>query len=185
MYQVNNPQEIYVYWNAGFRADKPMCTMLKNEKELIKFIAQGYVETYDDYLHMYHSIECNKRFYYFYCDGYDREIEPRAYKREAWDFYVKFLKHQDNSRKYIWWNNKTYKGEFRREPVEGIHKPKGWKNARNRGPRMKQLVAMYCDPEQKEFNRGDRFSFPWWDDLWREPQKCWKEQRKTRHQWKG
>lgn len=183
MYQIDNPQEFYVYWYGGFNASKPMYAILENEKELIKFIAQGYVETYDS-LTLYHSIDRNRRFDYMYTDGYNRNIEPRTYKSEAWEYYRKFLKSQDKPRQYIWWKNKTYKGEFRREPVEGIHKPKGWRCGRNRGPRMKQIVAMYHDPEQKEFNRGNTFWFPWWDDVYRVPQKCWKEQRKTRHQWK-
>lgn len=185
MYQVSNPQEIHVFWNDGFRGDRPCTAILKDEKELIKFLAEGYVNSYlYDWLGIrFWDINHNKRFDYVYIDGYDRAIEVRTYKHEAWDYYQKILKHQDRPDKYIWWKNKTYKGEFRREPVEGIHKPKGWAHERGRGPRMKQIVAMYKNPEYKEFNRGDKVEFPWWDDIYRSPQKNWKEQRKVRHQW--
>lgn len=184
MFVIDNPQEIYVDWESNY-SNRTYHVVLYSEKELIRFIAQGYRETfYYDLDILCHDINHNKRFYYSYVDSYNRKIEPRAYKLDAWNYYSRFLRHQVKSDKSIYWKSeKYYKGRFRREPVEGIHKPRGWKNGRNRGPRLRQVVAMYKDPEQKPFNRGCRFEFPWWDDCFREPQKCWKEQRKVRHQW--
>jgi len=180
MYKIENPQEIYVYNSKGNMVD-----ILFSERDLIKFLAEGYSRSYYYFMDNWWDINHNNYFSYLYIDGYGRKLEVRTYKNEAWDYFSRYFRHQVKSEKSYWRRNKTYKGEFRREPVQSLGGKWNRKGPSHHQPRMRQITAMYKNPEYKEFNRGDKIEFPWWDDIYRKPQKCWKEQRKTRHQWKG
>ena len=86
-------------------------------------------------------------------------------------------------RNYIFWQIKNFqKYKFRRGPVPYTRKFRGgpsWSP-----PHTAKLNRMYLTPEYKDFNRGSIKEIPqWWDDRHREKQRCWKEQKKCRHQW--
>ncbi|AXF52281.1 MAG: hypothetical protein [Caudoviricetes sp.] len=78
--------------------------------------------------------------------------------------------------------NKTYRGEFRKEPVEGIHK-NSYFLPYIKSKRYKHLVSERLNPETKKFCRG---SLDFWDIgyTYRNYDRSWKRQNKRRHQWK-
>lgn len=80
--------------------------------------------------------------------------------------------------------NKTYIGEFRRGPVEGIHRYRQHYKRNAKVKRYKQLVSERLNPEMKEFCRGNKPDF--WDLGYIDYKlnKSWKKQSKRKHQWK-
>jgi len=76
-----------------------------------------------------------------------------------------------------------YYGVFRETSVPHTGKHRGGPSIRPR--KIKHIVAIYKNPEYKEFNRGSHKELPdgWWDDWTRSVERNWKSQRKVRHQW--
>jgi len=76
-----------------------------------------------------------------------------------------------------------YYGVFRETSVPHTGRYRGGPSIRPR--KIKHIVAMYGNPEYKEFNRGSHKELPdgWWDDWTRSVERNWKSQRKVRHQW--
>jgi len=195
MYNVENRDTIWTVYKPNSWSRKLIVKHFKTEKELIRFLAFGYTETYvfdDPRLFLMDHIDCNNRFHHEYYDGYGRKIEPRIYKRDAWSYYVEHIKQKSNLPWYLnasprvdnytnWRKKhvrqKKYHGEFRHSPVSGISKWKG--GPYSSGPRYKHIRMMYDNPEYKGFNRGDSNCYPW---RYRYNERNWKSQRK--HQWK-
>lgn len=177
MYVIEKPKdEIYCYYFNRFHLRLIIKRVAENEKEFIIFLAKGFKRDIWGLLY-------NKRMEYQYYDGYNRNIDPRIYYKTAHLLWVEKYK---NLPEEDWLNKrdrqKTYKGEFRKEPVEGIRKRRGGPYCRPR--RLRGIAAMYANPEYKDFNRGSRKDYPegWWDDWYRSRERNWKSQR--RHQWK-
>jgi hypothetical protein len=172
-----------------------------SEQNLIKFIAHrffGYIIGRDSNIasleadpntviygdHCY-SKEQNIgiNYQYYYADK--RSIDINNYLDDAWDYFLKnilnenWVKNEHLIKPFI----KVYKGTFRRAPVEGIHNYNGGPRIRSR--HIRQLKAMYANPEYKGFNRGSKKDLPdgWWDDWTRSVERNWKSQTKHRHQW--
>lgn len=180
MYIVEKPKdEIYCYNFNKLTFRLTIECIAKNEKELIMYLAKGFYKDSWGFLE-------NKRMENQYYDGYSRQIDPHMYYNSAHLLWVEKYKNlpsetvEQTLKK--WKKNKTYRGKFRREPVEGIRKRRGGPHARPR--KIKHIAAMYSNPEFKEFNRGSRNDYPdgWWDDWYRVRERNWKSQR--RHQWK-
>jgi hypothetical protein len=186
MYQIENKDDIFV---GFYYFQEYIIRRIGNERDLIKYLAKGY----RPYGMPEHSYEegydykyVNHRFSEDFFDGYGRTITPTIYKNDAWVYYVNYIRgtNEDKKEYFYWKKNKVYKGTFRRTSVEGIHKR--WRGGPSIRPRhIKPIVAMYKNPEYKEFNRGSHKELPdgWWDDWRRVEEKNWKSQRKTRHQW--
>lgn len=180
MYTIEKPKdEIYCYDFNKLTFRLIIKCIAKNEKELIMYLAKGFYRDSWGFLK-------NKRMENQYYDGYGRQIDPHIYYNSAHLLWVEKYKNlPPETTEQIWkkWKkNKTYRGEFRREPVEGIRKRRGGQHVRPR--KIKHIAAMYSNPEFKEFNRGSRNDYPdgWWDDWYRVRERNWKSQR--RHQWK-
>lgn len=184
MYQIENKSDIFVEHCIGFcRTNK--IDRIGTEQNLIVYLANGF-RHFSNYLGWDEGYN-NSRFAEHFFDGYGRDINGYAYKKDAWKYYCQYIRCKDNEVKknYFYWSkSKTYKGIFRRTPVEGIHKIRGGPSTRPR--RIKQIKAMYANPEYKEFNRGSHKEVPdgWWEDWYRCKEKNWKSQSKRRHQWK-
>ena len=188
MYNIYNPSEVFYLWDVK----RQQLSLIGNEKDLIRFLARHYrkkwylwdYELGNDILDNFgcNINEVNKDWQIF--DGMNRCINPKIYDREAYDLYLKYYKKPKEREDYRTWSikNKTYKGEFRREPVERLIRRHGGPSCRNR--KVSRLKRMYSNPEYKEFNRGSHKDIPmWWDDQkFRCRQKSWKSHRK--HQWK-
>lgn len=203
MYNIYNKSESYFMWDAV----KEKEYFIGNEKDLITLLANGYRRNYN----LYSPCFSNPYFDEFYCndkeldvmnhiifdiyegkryrfyDGLGRIINPKNYEYEAKKIFDNRRSHKkmDNYEKYSWrkFNHmKSYRGEFRRTPVEGIHNYNRGRSVKPR--RLKQLYNMYSNPDFKEFNRGSHKDVPdgWWDDWYRHTERNWKSQRKT--QWK-
>lgn len=178
MYLVNNLDCVYVAYRHNYR--NTICVeKIGSEKNLIKYLALGFV--YNDFFDTfdYDLKYTNKRFDFTYWDGYYRRIEPRIYYNEAFLYWSEHIKNTPISKRK---QQNTYIGEFRRKPVEGIRKGRGGSHCKPR--KIKTIAAMYANPEYKGFNRGSRDDYPdgWWDDWHRSVERNWKSQR--RHQWK-
>lgn len=185
MYNIENKSFIltyeYNYWRHTYKV-----VTLKNEKELISYLANGY-RPYD---FVWKDISLNplwwknNRLEQEYITGYGKIINPCAYKDDAWIYFCEHLYNQVKTRKKYSVKNQTYKGTFRRTPVEGIRKWRGGPSVRPR--HIKQIKALYANPEYREFNRGSHKEVPngWWDDCHRCKEKNWKSQSKRKHQWK-
>lgn len=180
MYNIEKPkEEIYCYSFNKFYMHLTIQCIAKNEKEFIGYLARGFRKDVWGFL-------VNDRMKDQYYDGYGRQIDPHIYYNSAHLLWVEKYKNlpsetiEQTLKK--WKKNKTYCGEFRKEPVEGIRKRRGGPYARPR--KIKHIAAMYSNPEFKEFNRGSRNDYPdgWWDDWYRVRERNWKSQR--RHQWK-
>ena len=177
MYVIEKPKdEIYCCYFDRFHLRLIIKRVAENEKEFIIFLAKGFKRDIWGLLY-------NKRMEYQYYDGYNRIIDPHIYYKTAHLLWVEKYK---NLPEEDWLNKrdrqKTYKGEFRKEPVEGIRKRRGGPYCHPR--RLRGIAAMYANPEYKDFNRGSRKDYPegWWDDWYRSRERNWKSQR--RHQWK-
>lgn len=186
MYNVYNLSEVFYLWDI----QKQELSLIGNEKDLIHLLAKHYRKNYslwDNDPPMLNEIlnnfgcnvnETNKLYQIF--DGLDRCINPKVYEREAYQLYLKLYKNQ----KYKEWSvkDKTYKGEFRKEPVAGLRRPHGGPSCKLR--KTARIKRMYANPEYKDFNRGSLKEIPkWWDDQkFRCRQRSWKSHRK--HQWK-
>ena len=177
MYVIEKPKdEIYCCYFDRFHLRLIIKRVAENEKEFIIFLAKGFKRDICGLLY-------NKRMEYKYYDGYNRNIDPHIYYKTAHLLWVEKYK---NLPEEYWLNKrdrqKTYKGEFRKKPVEGIRKRRGGPYRRPR--RLRGIAAMYANPEYKDFNRGSRKDYPegWWDDWYRSRERNWKSQR--RHQWK-
>ena len=191
MYTITNHDEIYVEYIDPYWPHKHKLQILKNEKQLIAFIARGYTDTFhrlhrEWFLSLYSlKSNYNDRFKYKYIDGYGRIIDPYIYKKDAWLYYCKYLKNSAsngcNHKKRV--KNRPYSGEFRRTPVPGTGKCKGGPYSKR--PRTKRIAAMYGNPEFKKYNRGCKQNYSCFN-CWESPHRCnernWKSQRK--HQWK-
>lgn len=82
---------------------------------------------------------------------------------------------------YLAWGTAPHY-EYRKDPVPYTRKIKG--GPRWSSPHTVKIKKLYSIPEYKCFNRGSIKKLPsWWDDRSRDIQKCWKKQRKVRHQW--
>ena len=191
MYKIENHDEIYVSYRPYSWSNKMRIEIFKSEKELISFLARGYLDTYKRYLNFDVSpvlYDNNYRFEYEYYDGFGRRIEPRIYKIDAWIYFCEHLKKNINKNKERNWKkyakNKPYNGEFRKNPVYRTGKRKCiGSHAKN--PRTKRIIMMYSNPEYKGFNRGCKPDYPYfayWEHPYRNTQRNWKSQRK--HQWK-
>lgn len=186
MHNIYNPSEVFYLWDVN----RQQLSLIGDEKALIHFIARRYRKSYslwDDGLvnNILDDFGCNineigKSYQIF--DGMDRCINPKIYEREAYDLYLKYYKNAKP--KYKPWSvkDKTYRGEFRRKPVENLIRRRGGPSCRCR--KTARIRRMYANPEYKEFNRGSAREIPiWWDDQkFRCRQKSWKSHRK--HQWK-
>lgn len=183
MHNIYNPSEVFYLLHIR---DQKM-SLIGDEKDLIDLIAKQYYldwlwgsELKNSILDSYgcNTNETDKEYQIF--DGMDRCINPRIYEKEARMLYLKKYKGKPKYRfhKYV----RKYRGEFRREPVEGIHKWRGGPSFKGR--KVTHLKRMYANPEYKDFNRGSRSEVPdWWDDCkYRCIQRSWKSHRK--HQWK-
>jgi hypothetical protein len=124
MYNIYNPSEVFYLWDVK----RQQLSLIGNEKDLIRFLARHYrkkwywdYELRNDILDNFgcNVNETNKDWQIF--DGMNRCINPKIYDREAYDLYLKYYKNPKEREDYRIWSikNKTYKGEFRREPVEG------------------------------------------------------------------
>ena len=180
MYNIEKNDKIYVGYYDTWRP-KYHIKKLGNEKDLICVLAFGFENKIDVWGN--EAINHNSRMSYDYWDGYNRIITPQSYKIDAWIYYNNFIKNKKVKKNYSYWRkNQIYKGTFRRTPVEGISKWRGGPSTKPR--RIKQIQAMYANPEYKKFNRGSHknISDGWWDDWYRSVERNWKSQRK--HQWK-
>lgn len=188
MHNVYNLGEIFYLWDI----DKQEISLIGNEKDLIVFLAKNFRRNYwsnqsisntyfnDIAFCKKDSYEHNARWQFF--DGFDRIIDIRIYKDRAFALYEKELKIKGSRRKSYWIKNYKYKGFFRKDPVEGIHKRKG---SCVKPRRIKAAIATYFNPEHKDFNRGSKKNYPdWYDDFFRHIERSWKRQSKRRHQWK-
>lgn len=189
MYQIENKSDIFVEHYVGWNHRTCRIDRIGTEKNLIMYLANGFkfLDYYDEYDYSYIGYS-NSRFIEHFFDGYGRDINGYAYKKDAWTYYCQYIRGKEDTGKkdYSYWRkNKIYKGIFRRTPVEGISKWRGGPSVRPR--HIKHLKAMYANPEYKEFNRGSHKEVPngWWDDWYRCREKNWKSQSKRRHQWKG
>ncbi len=193
MYQIENKSDIFVEHYVGRFRPTYKIDRIGTEKNLIVYLANGfksfsYYDDYDNWSDYGYMGYGNPRFAEHFFDGYGRDINGYAYKKDAWTYYCQHIRGKEDVGKkdYSYWRrNKVYKGTFRRTPVEGISKWRGGPSVRPR--RIKHLKAMYANPEYKEFNRGSHKDVPdgWWDDWYRCREKNWKSQSKRRHQWKG
>lgn len=142
----------------------------------LQFINEWHNRIFD-----YYSIEI-KDCYYTIVNGFDKVIDISCYENSTLAAAQRNLGKDESS--YYTENHNKY-GIYRKTPV-----PYTRKSSRG-GPSQKvrktaRLFRMYADPEQKQFNRGSSHGIPsYWDDFpWRKPQKSWKSQRKSRHQYK-
>lgn len=184
MYNIYNASEVFYIWDI----ENQTMSLIGDENDLIHHLARCYRVSWwcgSELINsIFESYACNineegKKYQIF--DGMDRCINPRIYEREARKLYLEVYKKKQQKQEYRRWIRK-YCGEFRREPVEGIHKWRGGPSCRGR--KVTHLKKMYANPEYKEFNRGSRDEVPdWWDDCkFRCRQRSWKSHRK--HQWK-
>lgn len=185
MYNIENKSFIltyeYNYWRHTYKV-----VTLKNEKELISYLANGY-RPYD---FVWKDISLNplwwknNRLEQEYITGYGKIINPCAYKDDAWIYFCEHLYNQVKTRKKYSVKNKIYKGTFRKDAIKYTGKRRGGPFVRPR--KLKHIVSIYGNPEYKEFNRGSRsdYSDGWWDDWSRCREKNWKSQSKRKHQWK-
>ena len=76
MYNVENRDTIWTVYKPNSWSRKLIVKHFKTEKELIRFLAFGYTETYvfdDPRLFLMDHIDCNNRFHHEYYDGYGRK----------------------------------------------------------------------------------------------------------------
>ena len=184
MYNIYNLSEVFYLWDIK----KQKMSLIGNEKDLINLIAKYYHEAWWEFFpreinDILNDFACNvnettKSYQIF--DGMNRCINPKLYEKQAYQIYLKYYKNRKYKAKII--KDKTYKGEFRREPVAGLRRPHGGPSCRRR--KTARILRMYSNPEYKEFNRGSQKMIPkWWDDQkFRCRQRSWKSHR--RHQWK-
>jgi hypothetical protein len=176
-----NDDAIYVGYEIGWKHQYKI-QKFNNEKELIAFLAEGFKGSFYDSI-LFCDKYFNNRLNYEYWDGHGRRITPQVYRNEAWDYFIKYLKNKPsyiNKKRSYWVKKRIYKGMFRREPVEGIHKSRGWKDESPHNHK-KALLAMYANPEYKKYNRGSHKEVEEWN--YTTVEKNWKTQRKVRHQW--
>lgn len=178
---INNSDIIYVY---SYRQQKIIFQGI--EKNLIYFLANTWRKSYsifeDESYYSFFFNAYNEGDYIAY-DGLYRLYNLNNYKQQSYVIYQQKNKRRDEKKHYYWVKNKKYKGIYRQTPVEGLKKWRGGPS--HRQPHTKHIHAMYDNPEYKEFNRGSKKLVPsWWDDKFRHVDKCWKSQRKARHQWK-
>lgn len=187
MYNVYNASDVFYLWNIKHQ----QLSLIGDEKDLIQLLAKCYEKKWYWDNELTNSIlddfgcninEVGKSYQIF--DGMNRCINPKIYEQEAYDLYLKYYKKSKERQDYRIWSieNKTYKCEFRREPVEGLIKRRGGPGCRIR--KTARIRKMYLNPEYKDFNRGSYKEIPqWWDDhKFRCRQRSWKSHRK--HQWK-
>ena len=184
MYKIENYDEIYVIYKPRplYSWDnKIKIEIFKTEKELISFLAHGYLEKFKLHFYSLVDINCNDMFNYEYYDGFGRRIEPYIYRKDAWIYYTEHLKKSVNNNNYNRKKRvkkKTYHGKFRETPVSGTGK---WKKGKSSStPKYKHIRMMYDNPEYKMFNRGNSSFYPC--GKYRHIERNWKSQRK--HQWK-
>jgi len=175
MYEVVNRDSIYTegYWG---RRREYQIRKIGDESALIRYLANAYKYWGGtDY--------SNDAYNSHYFDGYGRDINARAYEADAWLYYLEHIKGKVKNRKPYSVKNKVYYGVFREIPVSHTGRYRGGPSIRPR--KIKHIVAMYGNPEYKEFNRGSHKELPdgWWDDWTRSVERNWKSQRKVRHQW--
>lgn len=190
MYQIQNKSNQY-YLIFNFKR-----TYLGDEAAMLKYLIDSWhyshfykfedkrlisVRTWNSLVFSNYSFEV-KEYTYTIIDGNGKIVDISIYKNKTLDA-AKHLMDKDEQSYYIENHNKY--GIYRKTPV-----PYTKKNCRG-GPSQKvrktaRLYRMYADPEQKEYNRGSSHGIPkWMDDFpWRKPQKSWKAQRKSRHQYK-
>lgn len=180
MYNVKKPEEyIYVAVPNPYKPTFRVSVVGKTEEDLIYYLANHFQKDWIFGL-------SNRAFKWKYFDSYGRNIMPKSFYNRAYTLYMEVLRYDPPKDYYEIWKknkkNKLYKGEFRRTPVEGIHKRRGGPYVRPR--KIKHIAAMYANPEYKEFNRGSRDDYDdgLWDDWYRANERNWKSQRK--HQWK-
>ena len=184
MYNIYNASEVFYIWDI----ENQRMSLIGDENDLIQHLARCYRVSWwcgSELINsIFESYACNineegKKYQIF--DGMDRCINPRIYEREARKLYLEVYKKKQQKQEYRKWVRK-YRGEFRREPVEGIHKWRGGPSYSGR--KVTHIKKMYANPEYKGFNRGSRDEVPdWWDDCKpRCRQRSWKSHRK--HQWK-
>lgn len=185
MFKIENHDEIYVTYRPYSWSNKIRIEVFKSEKELISFLAHGYLETYERLLNfeitpMFYS---NYRLEYEYYDGFGRRIEPCIYRKDAWIYFCEHLKINVNKKQEYNWKkyvkNKSYNGEFRKNPVSRTGKRKGRRAKRSK---LKRIFSMYANPEYKEYNRRGLDYYPDGWDAYRHVERNWTSQRK--HQWK-
>lgn len=83
--------------------------------------------------------------------------------------------------RFNWFTNSRNYYKYRQGPVPRTGKIKG--GDRQRMPKVYRIKKDLANPEMKGYTRNRGWMPDWWDDFNRRPQRCWKEQRKTRHQW--
>lgn len=90
MYQIENKSDIFVEHYTGRCRHVYMIDRIGTEKDLIVYLAKGfktfyfYLDNEDDYTYNEYS---NSRFSEHFFDGYGRDINSYAYKKDAWTFF--------------------------------------------------------------------------------------------------
>lgn len=183
MYNIENKSFILTYEYNHWRYTYKVIT-LKNEKELISYLAHGYKPPYWEGVSLNPLLWTNSRLEQEYVTGYGKMINPCMYKNDAWIYFCEHLYNQVKTRKKYSVKNKIYKGTFRKDAIKYTGKRRGGPSVRPR--KLKHIVSIYGNPEYKEFNRGSRsdYSDGWWDDWHRCRERNWKSQSKRKHQWK-
>lgn len=182
MYNIINESDIiYVY---SYRRQRFIFSGV--EKDLIKFLATTWRKSYsifDEKSYYSSFLEDYNEGYYIAYDNMYRLYNLNNYKHQSYVMFQQNFHQQVETKNSYCVKNKKYTGIYRQTPVEGIHKTRGGPSRKK--PRTKHIFMMYDNPEYKEFNRGSKKLVPsWWDDSFRHVDKCWKSQRKARHQWK-
>lgn len=196
MINVNDNHSHYIVIDL---AEKEYFYIGNREQDLIDFLAKAYNKSilfnedetlsYGYYNRYFQNCTCNPRFTdltpfdkrYLFKDTVDNKI----INIKQYENLCKYIYEQRSSSVYSrkkWVKDKKYIGEFRREPVEGIHKSKNrfWRNKR-----VKHIIRDHLDPEMKPYKRGNKIhSYDFSGEYFEHVEKNWKRQSKRRHQWK-
>lgn len=195
MYNVYDASDVFYIYDMR----KEEKSLIGNKKDFIKFLASGYKGGYyvcQDIWIPDEKYVFNTYFEIFACsqgdvneftrwqffDGMDRCINPKIYEKEAYSMYLNNCKNVVKYNKKKWCKKQVYKGTFRREPVQGIHKPRMWKSFW-RHPHYKRLISDFYIPEWEEYKKGNFISSWDYEEIPRCREKNWKSQGKRRHQW--
>lgn len=179
MYNIENKGDlVYIY---SYRQNKIIYS--GKESSLPYYLSSKWNYLYWDGIAYSGFFDDYNRGEYIAYDNFDRIYNLNNYKQQSLIIFKQRKKQVANKKHSYWVKNKKYKGIYRKTPVEGIRKWRGGPS--HKQPRTKHIYMMYDNPEYQEFNRGSKKLVPsWWDDKFRHVDKCWKSQRKARHQWK-
>lgn len=128
--------------------------------------------------YQYKTVDYFTRQFMFF-DGLFRVIDIRDFKDEIANY-----KHPKRKLKWRWWRGYSNLPEFRKGPVPGTGKLRGYYCLR--AMRTTQERRINADPEVYEYVRPARRSNNLpnaWDDIWRNYYKGWKDCTKKRKQW--